>query len=99
MKHIALQTSRILPVLQEARVIRTFAGLRPYTPDGLPILGPVRNIEGFFMAAGHEGDGIALSPITGQLIAEWIAEGSPSMDLSAFSLERFLPHNVENKAI
>ena len=80
-------------------MIRTFAGLRPYTPDGLPILGPVRNIEGFFMAAGHEGDGIALSPITGQLIAEWIAEGSPGMDLSDFSLERFLPLNVENKLI
>jgi sarcosine oxidase subunit beta len=90
MKHIALQTSRILPGLQEIRVIRTFAGLRPFTPDGLPVLGPVRNIEGFFMAAGHEGDGIALSPITGQLIAEWIGEGSPSMDLSDFSLERFL---------
>lgn len=89
LKHIALQTSRIIPALRDLRVIRTFAGLRPFTPDGLPLLGPVRDVEGFFMAAGHEGDGIALSPITGQLIAEWIAEGSPSMDLSAFSLERF----------
>jgi glycine/D-amino acid oxidase-like deaminating enzyme len=70
-------------------VIRTFAGLRPSSPDGLPILGPVRNLEGFFMAAGHEGDGIALSPITGQIIAEWIAEGSPGRDLSPFNLERF----------
>ncbi len=99
MKHIALQTSRIIPVLREVRVIRTFAGLRPYTPDGLPILGPVHNHEAFFMAAGHEGDGIALSPITGQLIAEWIVEGSPGMDLSDFSLERFLPLHVENKRI
>lgn len=41
------------------------------------------------MAAGHEGDGIALSPITGQILAEWIAEGLPSMDVSDFSLERF----------
>ncbi len=89
MKRIALQTSRILPQLRDARVIRTFAGLRPFTPDGLPILGPVRNVEGFFMAAGHEGDGIALSPITGELVAEWIAEGSPGTDLSDFSLERF----------
>ncbi len=89
MKHIALRTSQIIPALREIRVIRTFAGLRPFTPDGLPILGPVRDVEGFFMASGHEGDGIALSPITGQLLAEWIAEGSPSMDLSDFSLERF----------
>jgi sarcosine oxidase subunit beta len=98
-KRIALQTSRILPGLRDVRVIRTFAGLRPFTPDGLPILGPVRDVEGFFMAAGHEGDGIALSPITGQLVAEWIAEGSPSMDLSDFSLERFLPLPIENKSI
>jgi sarcosine oxidase subunit beta len=99
MKHIALQTSRILPGLREARVVRTFAGLRPFTPDGLPILGPVHNVEGLFMAAGHEGDGIALSPITGHLIAEWIAEGSPGMDLSDFSPERFLPLHAESKAI
>jgi len=89
MKEIVLRTSSIIPALRDLRVIRTFAGLRPSTPDGLPILGPVRNIEGFFMAAGHEGDGIALSPITGQILAEWIAEGLPSMDVSDFSLERF----------
>jgi sarcosine oxidase subunit beta len=42
------------------------------------------------MAAGHEGDGIALSPITGQILAAWIVEGSPGMDVSAFNLERFM---------
>ena len=89
MKRIAVQTSRILPALRDLRVIRTFAGLRPSTPDGLPVLGPVPDVEGFFVAAGHEGDGIALSPITGQIIAQWIAEGSPGMDVSPFSLERF----------
>ena len=89
MKRIAFQTSRIIPALQHLRVIRTFSGLRPSTPDGLPILGPVHNVEGLFMAAGHEGDGIALSPITGQILAEWIAEGRPSIDVSDFSLERF----------
>jgi glycine/D-amino acid oxidase-like deaminating enzyme len=89
MKDIALQTSRIIPALRDLRVIRTFAGLRPSTPDGLPILGPAPNVEGVFIAAGHEGDGIALSPITGQIIAEWIATGLPSMDVSPFSLERF----------
>jgi sarcosine oxidase subunit beta len=89
MKRIAVQTSRILPALRDVRVIRTFAGLRPSTPDGLPVLGPVPSVEGFFVAAGHEGDGIALSPITGQIIARWIAEGSPGVDVSPFSLERF----------
>jgi len=89
MRRIAVQTSRILPALRDFRVIRTFAGLRPSSPDGLPILGPVPNVEGLFLAAGHEGDGIALSPITGQIIAEWIEEGSPGMDVSPFNVERF----------
>lgn len=93
-QRIAVQTSRLLPALRDFRVIRTFAGLRPSTPDGLPILGPVPNIEGLFIAAGHEGDGIALSPITGQIIAEWIAEGSPSMDVSPFDAERLFTVTV-----
>ena len=90
LKRIAVQTSRILPALQGLRVIRTYAGLRPSTPDGLPVLGPVPHVDGLFMAAGHEGDGIALSPITGQILAAWIVEGSPGMDVSAFKLERFM---------
>jgi sarcosine oxidase subunit beta len=88
MRRIAVQTSRILPLLRDLRVIRTFAGLRPSTPDGLPFLGPVPGVEGLFMAAGHEGDGIALSPITGQILAEWIADGSPGIDVSSFKAAR-----------
>lgn len=94
LQRIAVQTSRILPALRDLRVIRAFAGLRPSTPDGLPILGPVPHVQGLFMAAGHEGDGIALSPITGQIIAEWIAEGSPSMDVSPFNAKRLFTVTV-----
>ncbi|MGE5841677.1 MAG: FAD-dependent oxidoreductase [Deltaproteobacteria bacterium] len=56
----------------------------------LPILGPVPGAEGLFMATGHEGDGIALSPVTGWITAEWIVGGSPGMDVSSFSLGRFM---------
>lgn len=84
-KHIIM----LFPQLKEINIIRTFAGLRPYTPDGLPILGKVKGIEGFIMAAGHEGDGIALSPITGDLIAELVVEGKSSIPLDEFKLERF----------
>jgi glycine/D-amino acid oxidase-like deaminating enzyme len=86
---IANYGAKILPLLKELRAIRSFAGLRPYTPDGLPILGKVECREGFIMAAGHEGDGIALSPITGQLTAQIISEGSTDFDLSDYRLERF----------
>jgi glycine/D-amino acid oxidase-like deaminating enzyme len=89
-KRILTATSLILPRLKDAYLIRAFAGLRPYTPDGLPILGRVAAVQGLIMAAGHEGDGIALAPITGQLIAELIADGEPSISLGPFALERFL---------
>jgi len=84
-KHIVI----LFPQLKEINIIRTFAGLRPYTPDGLPILGKVEGIEGFIMAAGHEGDGIALSPITGDLIAELVVKGKTTIPLDEFKLERF----------
>ena len=84
-KHIIM----LLPQLKEVNIIRTFAGFRPYTPDGLPILGKVKEIEGFIMAAGHEGDGIALSPVTGDLIAELVVDSKTTMPLNEFRLERF----------
>jgi len=86
---IADKSASIIPALKQTNVIRAFAGLRPYTPDGLPILGPVGDVPGFFIAAGHEGDGIALSPITGELIAQMIATGKSDISLDAFRLSRF----------
>ncbi|RLB31564.1 MAG: FAD-binding oxidoreductase [Deltaproteobacteria bacterium] len=88
-KNIATHTSRVIPQLKDIHIIRAFAGLRPYTPDGLPILGKVEGIKGFVMAAGHEGDGVALSPATGALIAELIDIGSTHIPLDEFALERF----------
>jgi len=94
LQSIAAKTAGIVPALEQVNVIRAFAGLRPYTPDGLPILGPVADVPGFFMAAGHEGDGIALSPITGELIAQMIITGKSDFPLDAFRLSRF---NVARK--
>jgi glycine/D-amino acid oxidase-like deaminating enzyme len=86
---IANKTAAIIPALEQVNVIRAFAGLRPHTPDGLPILGQVDDVSGFIMAAGHEGDGIALSPITGELIAQMIATGKSDIPIDAFRLSRF----------
>jgi glycine/D-amino acid oxidase-like deaminating enzyme len=86
---IASRIVPVIPALKRLSVIRTFAGLRPYTPDGLPILGKVAGLDGFIMAAGHEGDGIALSAITGELIADLIATGRTQFPLDDFRLERF----------
>ncbi len=80
---------RFFPALKDICFIRAFAGLRPYTPDGLPLIGKVRSREGFYIAAGHEGDGIALSPITGKLLAEQIVYGKESYSLESFDPNRF----------
>jgi len=96
---IAAQTRGILPMLEKLKVIRAFAGLRPYTPDGLPILGPVDAVPGLIMAAGHEGDGIALSPVTGELIAQLIATGKTDFPLEAFYLSRFDCDGIESVKI
>lgn len=89
MNEIASHILEFIPKLRGINVIRTFAGLRPYTPDGLPILGKVDRVKGFVMAAGHEGDGVSLSPITGALIAELIEKDKTNPPLDEFRLERF----------
>ena len=81
---------RFFPALKDVSIIRFFSGFRPYTPDGLSLLGEVKTLPGFYMAAGHEGDGIALAPITGKLVAELIVTGKTSYDISDFSPNRFL---------
>ena len=77
------------PAIKDLNFIRAFAGLRPFTPDGLPLIGEVDKIKGFYMAAGHEGDGIALAPITGKLLSELITDGKPSYNIDHFSPNRF----------
>jgi len=89
LRTIAARIAPFIPALKRVPVIRAFGGLRPYTPDGLPILGPVEGVQGFVMAAGHEGDGIALSAVTGEIISDWVATGRTQFPLDAFRLERF----------
>jgi len=93
LKAVLKHAASIVPALKNIHIIRSFAALRPYTPDGLPILGEVPEVPGFIMAAGHEGDGIALSAITGRIIADLISDGKPAddlnIDMSKLSLERF----------
>ncbi len=69
---IARRAVRFLPALAKVGLIRSYAGLRPWSPDHLPLIGPVEAVPGFYLATGHEGAGICLAPITGQLIAALI---------------------------
>jgi glycine/D-amino acid oxidase-like deaminating enzyme len=71
---IAARAMRFLPGLARTTIIRSYAGLRPWSPDHLPLVGPVDAVPGLYMATGHEGAGIGLAPITGQIVAQWIVE-------------------------
>ena len=85
---IAAQAIRVLPRLKNMMVIRAFAGLRPYTPDGYPFMGPVEQVEGFMMAAGHEGDGIAFAPLMGEIISQLIVDGKTSLMIDEMKASR-----------
>jgi glycine oxidase len=79
----------LAPGLANAQVEETWAGLRPDSPDHLPILGPT-DLEGLLVATGHFRSGILLAPITARLIREWITEQRVSMDWERFSPMRFI---------
>jgi glycine oxidase len=80
--------AKYVPALAAAPITQSWAGLRPGTPDDLPILGPA-NIPGVFVATGHFRNGILLAPITAQIVADLI-QGRPSpIDIHAFSPYRF----------
>ena len=78
----------IVPDLAAAAIVETWSGLRPDTPDHLPILGPTE-LEGLTIATGHFRNGILLAPITAKLIAEWITERRVSFEWDIFSPLRF----------
>lgn len=73
---IARHATRIVPGLAGTRLLRAMTGFRPSTGDGLPIIEQTR--PGWITAAGHEGDGIALAPITGHLVADLLRGSGPT---------------------
>ena len=79
---------RLVPALREARILEDWAGLRPGTPDDLPILGET-DTPGYFVATGHFRDGILLAPITARVMAQAMTGEKPDYDLAAFSSARF----------
>ncbi len=87
---------RIFPKLQQLSVIRMWAGLRPHTPDLLPVIGAVSSVPGLFIAAGHEGIGITEAPITGLLMRQLITGQPLEVPVEGLSPDRFLktqPHS------
>lgn len=79
-----------VPKLAETQIARGWSGIVTFTPDQLPVLGPVRGARGFYLANGMSGYGVMISPAVGQVLAEMIVQGeSRTIDASPLSYDRF----------
>ena len=79
----------LVPALGYGEVASAWAGLRPGSPDGLPIIGRLPGWENVYVATGHFRNGILLGPVTGKLIAQLVAGEPTDVPLAAFRPERF----------
>lgn len=84
--------ARVLPILDGLRPAERWAGLRPGTPDDLPVLGPDPSIEGLFYATGHFRNGVLLAPVTARLLAGMILDGDEAPE--SFRPDRFIDSEV-----
>jgi glycine oxidase len=79
--------AELVPEIEGAPVVEAWAGLRPGTPDGLPVLGAGEK-PGRFVAAGHHRNGVLLAPGTAEVIADLLMGKQPAVNLSAFGPRR-----------
>jgi glycine oxidase len=80
---------RIVPGVAELELVETHAGLRPGTPDNAPILGEAPGVDGLILACGHYRNGILLTPVTADAIAELLLTGEAPESINPFTPERF----------
>jgi 4-methylaminobutanoate oxidase (formaldehyde-forming) len=98
--HFALPYTRameILPDLKNAGIARFFNGPESFTPDLLFALGEAPGLPNCFISAGYNSEGIEFAAGAGRALAEWIAEGEPTMDLSHVDVARFHPFQINRK--
>ncbi len=80
---------RVAPGLANGTIVEWRIGLRPFSRDQLPILGPVSGLDNLYLCTGHGPSGLTLGPYSGLAVAQLIAGETPEVDLEPFSVERF----------
>jgi sarcosine oxidase subunit beta len=92
-RYIVGHTASVVPAVRALRVLRAWAGLRPYVPDGLPLLGPAPGVDGLVLATGHDGSGVNLAPVTAKIVASLVTGTTPDLppglSTTAFAPRRF----------
>ncbi|MDP1509946.1 FAD-dependent oxidoreductase [Paenibacillus ottowii] len=86
---IARRAIRFFPALANVPLLRAYTGLRPWTPDHLPIISAVDEVPGLFIASGHEGDGISLAAVTGKLVTEMVRGEPTCIPVEPLRYDRF----------
>ncbi|MGS5018686.1 NAD(P)/FAD-dependent oxidoreductase [Paenibacillus sp. JJ1683] len=86
---IARRALRFFPALANVPLMRAYTGLRPWTPDHLPIISAVDEVPGLFIASGHEGDGISLAAVTGKLVTEMVRGEPTCIPVEPLRYDRF----------
>jgi len=81
---------RYAPGVATAPIVRTWVGLRPYSIDNHPLIGPWPTVEGLWFATGHEGLGISMAPVTGLLLAQQLAGVATAVDVAPYLPSRFV---------
>ena len=88
-KKVRAASEEICPVLESAHDVRAWAGLRPVTPDMLPIIGVDPEYPSLLYACGHSRNGVLMAPLTGDIIADLVIGSPLSHDLAQFRPDRF----------
>ncbi|HKE97318.1 MAG TPA: FAD-dependent oxidoreductase [Actinomycetes bacterium] len=87
---LARRALRFVPGLADAGVVASWSGVRPVTPDGWPMVGPVPGADGLWVAAGHGPEGVMLAPPTARMLAAHLLRGEPEPDAAPFDPARLL---------
>jgi glycine oxidase len=90
--HLVHQAVALMPMLQDATMVTAWTGLRPYSHDNLPYLGPMPGLRGAYAATGHFRNGILLAPITGVLLKEMLLNQPSTLPLEPYQVARLWQH-------
>jgi D-amino-acid dehydrogenase len=90
-REVLAEATRVAPGLADAEIREIRVGLRPFTRDGIPVLGPVPGTTGVFLVTGHGPTGLTLGAYSGMVVARQMLGQPPGTDLAPYSVARFNP--------
>ena len=97
LKHMAKTLARYAPILKHINVLRQWTGFYDVTPDARPILGDVKEIEGFIQCNGFSGHGFMIAPMVATLLSQLIVDEKPALSIETLKLERFEKMKIERE--